>query len=520
MHALKRWTLAFGTVFAGAAAADTTQPSAAPDAALVERGAYLAKVGDCAACHTAQGGAPFAGGVAIRSPFGVLYAPNITPDPAQGIGLWSDDDFYRAMHEGVGKKGDYLYPAFPYQWFTRVSRDDVLAIRAYLRTVPPSGEPSKPNTMVFPFSVRAGLGPWNALYFHPGEFRPDAGRSSEWNRGAYLVQGLGHCGDCHTPKGLAMQPLTSQFLSGGAIDNWYAPNITSDPKRGLGAWPEDALVAYLKTGVNPRKGVAVGPMSQVIHESLSQLTDQDLRAMAVFLKSTRPIESYRADRPTGETGPHPAGQTVYLEHCAFCHQQDGKGRPGAVPALDGNGLVQAKGPEDMIRVVLGGRLATGTYGPMPAVGQAMNDADIAAAIDYARTAWSNAAPVIRKTGLVGSIRADTVEGLAGPGRRQAGAEACRTPPDFPPVAPINDPDVDKTLVAMKPETMLETIPDLIARVRSDSPGLAQADIVNRLMLEYCRIQAKTPDFDKPGGRTLLDRFGQLVYGALVNKQGP
>ena len=200
--------------FSVAATSRASNASSPSDPALVERGSYLARAGDCEACHTKPGGAPYAGGEAINSPFGALYAPNLTPDAVHGIGAWSDDDFYRAMHEGVGRQGQNLYPAFPYQWFTKVTRDDVLAIRAFLKTVPPSSEPSKPNRLMFPFDVRAGLGPWNALYFHPGEFKPDPAKSEAWNRGAYLVEGLGHCGDCHTPKGLAMEPANLQGLLG------------------------------------------------------------------------------------------------------------------------------------------------------------------------------------------------------------------------------------------------------------------------------------------------------------------
>ena len=228
-------------------------------------------------------------------------APNLTPDPVHGIGAWSDDEFYRAMHEGVGRQGQYLYPAFPYQWFTKVTRDDVLAIRAFLKTVAPSSEPSKPNRLMFPFDIRAGLGPWNALYFHPGGFKPDPGKSEAWNRGAYLVEGLGHCGDCHTPKGLAMEPENSKAFSGGSIDNWYAPNITSDPAQGIGRWSEEELVQYFKTGTARGKGVVVGPMAQVVHDSLAHLSDSDLQAIAAYVKSIPPLASYKPDRPQRRT---------------------------------------------------------------------------------------------------------------------------------------------------------------------------------------------------------------------------
>ena len=217
-------------------------------------------------------------------------------------------------------------------------------------------------------------------------------------------------------------------LPGGAIDNWYAPNITSDPTEGIGAWSEDDLVRYFKTGMHGDKGVVAGPMAQVVHDSLSKLTDSDLHAVAAFLKSVPPIGSYKQDRPSGEVGPQASGVNAYVAHCAFCHQLNGEGRPGAVPALAGNGLAQAKGPEDVIRIILGGHLATGTFGPMPAVGNEMTDAEIANVADYVRTAWSNAAPVINATGLVGKIRADTVTGLAGQGAKGSDSDPCFRPP--------------------------------------------------------------------------------------------
>ena len=226
---------------------------------------------------------------------GRSIAPNITPDKTNGIGAWSDDEFYRAMHEGIGKHGEYLYPAFPYQWFTKVTREDVDAIRAYLQTVPPSSAPSKPTRLMFPFNIREGIGAWNDLYFKPGAFAPDASKSDEWNRGAYLVEGLGHCGDCHTPKGIAMQPETSKAFSGGAIDDWYAPNITSDVRSAASdAGPRRISCNILKTGAAPGKGVLVGPMAQVVHDSLSHLTDEDLHAIAAYLKTIPPISDYKA----------------------------------------------------------------------------------------------------------------------------------------------------------------------------------------------------------------------------------
>ena len=271
---------------------------------------------------------------------------------------------------------------------------------------------------MFPFDVRAGLGPWNALYFHSGTFQPDPAKSEFWNCGAYLVEGLGHCGDCHTPKGVAMEPQNSKAYSGGAIDNWYAPNITSDPAQGIGRWSEDELVQYFKTGATRGKGVVVGPMAQVVHDSLSHLSDSDLQAIAAYVKSIPPLASYKADRPSGEVGSHPSGENVYVEHCSFCHQFYGSGPAGRNTGARGQWRRPGQGA--------GGRhprhpwrtSREGTFAPMPPVGAAMTDQEIADVTDYVRTAWSNAAPVIQKTGLVADIRAKMVSGLSGPGARE------------------------------------------------------------------------------------------------------
>ena len=380
MAAFKPW-IAACFVVAGA-----TAPALAEDA-VVQRGAYLARAGDCQSCHTAPGKPPYSGGEAIQTPFGPIYPPNITSDKVHGIGAWTDDEFYRALHEGVGRGGEYLYPAFPYLWYTKITRDDVAAIRAYLNTVAPSDLPSKPARLAFPFNIRTGLGAWNAAFFKPGEFKPDPSQSEQWNRGAYLVEGLGHCGDCHTPKGSAMEPVSSKAFSGGAIQDWYAPDITSNAAQGIGKWSVDDLAKFLKTGATPDKGVAVGLMSQVVHDSLAYLNDDDIRAIATFLKATPAVAAYKPTAPAGETKPHAAGQTAYVTYCASCHQLDGRGLPGAVPALAGDGAVNAKGPENVVRMVLGGHLATGTFAAMPAVGAGMTDEQIADAVDYVRSAW-------------------------------------------------------------------------------------------------------------------------------------
>ena len=318
----------------------------------------------------------------------------------------------------------------------------------YLNTVAPSDLPSKPAALTFPFSVRAGLGAWNAAFFKPGEFKPDAGKSAEWNRGAYLVEGLGHCGDCHMPKGTAMQPISSKAFSGGAIQDWYAPDITSNAGEGIGKWSVDELARFLKTGVTPDKGVVAGLMSQVVHDSLAYLKDEDLRAIAVFLKDTPPIAAYKPTASAGETKAGSAGQTAYLTYCASCHQLDGKGLANAVPALAGNGLVNAQGPENIVRVILAGHLATGSYAAMPAVGAGMTDQEIAEVTDYVRSAWGNKAPAISERGLVSRVREHTTASLLAPGKTETNGDPCFPGVDQP-VKPIEDAQIDDMLAGLK-----------------------------------------------------------------------
>ena len=279
-------TLALATVVAAHAHAE--------DVDLVKRGEYLARAGDCVACHTAPGGRPFAGGRAIDTGFGLVYTPNITPDKATGIGGWSDDDFWRAMHEGRDDEGRHLYPAFPYPWFTKVSRADVRAIKAYLDSLAPVHQPNRPPQLDWWVSWRALMGPWNVLNFDAGEYRADPTKSAQWNRGAYLVQGLGHCGDCHTPKRTFGGPERSRALEGGSWLGWYAPPLAG-AGRGLRDWSRDEIVEFLKTGSTARTA-SLGRMSEVVEHSTSHFSDDDLRAVATYLKE---LPAARVDRLRG-----------------------------------------------------------------------------------------------------------------------------------------------------------------------------------------------------------------------------
>lgn len=361
----------------------------------IEQGRYLTAAGDCAACHTVPGGPPFAGGRAIETPFGDILAPNITPDRETGIGAWTDDEFVRAMHEGIGREGEHLYPAFPYTAYTKISRRDVLAIRAYLDTLEPAHNPVEANQLPFPFSMRMSMRGWNLLYFEPGQLQPDPTKSPEWNRGAYLVEGLGHCATCHTAKGWFGGDDSAAPLEGGIVQDWFAPNITGDRHAGIGDWSAAEIVEYLATGRNDRVA-ASGSMAEVIALSTSKLTEGDLAAIATYLKD-QPGAGAAAPQPLALTDARMvAGEAIYLDNCAACHAASGEGVPRLFPALKGTGSVQSEDPTTLIRVILRGTRAVATdaapTGPaMPAFGWRLNDDQTAAVVTYMRNAWGNAA---------------------------------------------------------------------------------------------------------------------------------
>ncbi|HZQ00177.1 MAG TPA: cytochrome c [Reyranella sp.] len=365
------------------------------DESEVERGRYLVTAADCAACHTAPGGAAFAGGRAIATPFGTLYAPNITSDRETGIGTWSDDDLYKALHSGRGHGDAHLYPAFPYPYFTRLTREDVVAMRAYLATVPPVKNVWRAATLWWPLRYRFLMTGWNLLYFDEGTFRPNPDKSAAWNRGAYLVQALGHCGACHTPKTMLGGDRSSHALEGGLFDNWLAPNITGDSRIGIGRWSEDDVVEYLATGHNAHTDAA-GPMAEVIASSTSKLHKEDLRAIAIYLKDQK--GSAGAPMPAPPRDVMAAGEKVY-DICAACHEDDGKGQPRLFTPLAGNAAVQSPDPTTIIRLTLQGAdgLPTAsqpTPGTMPGYRSKLSDEQIAAVLTYIRNSWGNSAPMV------------------------------------------------------------------------------------------------------------------------------
>jgi mono/diheme cytochrome c family protein len=381
----------------------------------IERGRYLTIAGDCAACHTLPGsGHAFAGGRPLETPFGTLLAPNITPDPQTGIGAWTDDEFVNALTKGTGRDGTRLYPAMPYTYYTKLTRDDALAMRAYLNTVPAVHNPVQPDQLPFPFGMRWTLAVWDALYFTPGTFQPDPHKSGEWNRGAYLAEGPGHCGLCHTPKNYLGADDMSNALQGYALQGWFAPNITNDPRRGLGGWSVDDVVAYLKTGHN-NTSAATGPMSETLNLSTSKMSDDDLKAIAIYLKdgTTGSNNNNTASADPPDQTVMKSGAQIYADECSGCHVSNGKGTPGLFPSLNGSPVVQQTDPTTLLHVVLRGALSVGTAPQptapaMPEFGWILNDDQVAAVVTYVRNAWGNSAPPVSAS-QVGKTRQMLVE---------------------------------------------------------------------------------------------------------------
>ncbi len=365
--------------------------------ALVERGAYLARAGNCAGCHTARGGAPYAGGRAIETPFGAVYSSNLTPD-ATGLGGWSAWEFRRALRHGRSKDGRLLVPAFPYPNYTELARDDADALHAYLQSLTPVAQANRPHGLRFPYDTQLALAVWRALFFAPGAPPPEAGRSPEWQRGAYLVRGLGHCTACHTPRNALGGSSTASELAGGLIpvQNWYAPSLLSPDEAGVAHWSADEVVELLKTGRNARASVS-GPMAEVVARSTQYLDDADLRAMAVFLQSLPPAPVRRVEaaaRPDATTLQQ--GTALYDKHCSDCHGAAGEGAPGIAPALAGNRAVTMDPPVNLLRSILEGGYAPSTAGNprphgMPPFAQTLDDREIAALASTLRASWGHAA---------------------------------------------------------------------------------------------------------------------------------
>ena len=369
-------------------------PDNTPNAPQLRQGQYLTVVGDCMSCHLRPGGAPLAGGLGLNTPFGVIYSANITSDRDTGIGSWTSDQFYHAMHDGHGAHGENLYPALPYPWFTHASRADDDAMLAYLKTTPAVRYTPPGNRLPFPLNIRFMIKGWNFLFFKPADFKPAPDQSAEWNRGAYIVNGLGHCGACHTPKNMLGADNSGRYLQGGVLDNWTAPNLTGAPRTGLGGWSVDDITEYLKTGRNAHAG-AGGSMGEVITYSTSLMTDQDRHAIAVYLKSQAPSPE-RASGRQPDAGAMRRGAAIYSDACASCHLENGVGQPRFFPPLGHDAMLQQTDTTGLEHLILaGGRIGPSPTRPspltMPSFAWKLTDQEIADVSTYIRNSWGNQA---------------------------------------------------------------------------------------------------------------------------------
>lgn len=475
-------------------------------------GLYMERLADCIACHTRPGGTPFAGGREIITPYGSLSTPNITPDPDTGIGKWSDDQFYAALHDGIGHNGEYLYPVMPFPSYTKMTRHDVLAIKAYLFSLKPVYAPRAPSDMSFPFDIRESLVVWRELFFTPGTFKPNPQHSADWNRGAYLVQGPGHCGACHSPRNILGATETAHSLSGGRVQDWLAPNISSNPLTGLGDRSAADIVAFLKRGSQKAMGVAFGPMGEVVHDSLRYATDADLHAIAVYLKAgpdqPEPIPAEIASPAAFKLGRH-----LYLQNCAQCHQDKGRGIPGAVPNLADNAAITAPQPDDVIIAMLNGLQGTGGYGTMPSFAAALNDSNIADIANYVRGGWGNKAPANATPALVEKLRAAANVGVAG-------TESARGF-DCPKVGSSIIPGTLATAAQAKLVSggdgtdMSNRIGGLVDSIRSQQPGISDAALTSVINAAYCPLVANNQALGNRAKRVQLMQFNVQLQKALL-----
>jgi mono/diheme cytochrome c family protein len=398
----------------------TGVPATLAQSDVVERGAYLARAADCKACHTVRGGAPFAGGLAFRLPFGTLYSPNITPDKETGIGSWSDADFVRAVHRGVDDEGVRLYPAFPYPAFTLMTDADVLAIKAYLFSLAPVRAVVPANTLAFPFNQRWLMGVWS-MFFNPDRrFEPRSAQSAEWNRGAYLAEAMAHCGDCHTPRNLLQALNNRQKFAGAVAAGWRAYNITQDKTSGIGDWSDETLASYLVEGHAVGRGTASGPMGEAVDNSLRYLAPEDIRAIVAYLRTIPGIAS--PGEPTPKVTPAPEspkagaaavdarGAAVFAGACASCHGWSGESPIAAYATLTGARAVNDPSARNVAQAVVAGVVRQTDSGllTMPSFGRAYSDVEIAAVANYV-TARFGAAPSHILPEEVAQLRGQTAQ---------------------------------------------------------------------------------------------------------------
>jgi mono/diheme cytochrome c family protein len=391
-------SLPAGPVTSVAAARILLNPIAdGPHAAQLRHGQYLVRMGDCLSCHLRADGEPFAGGLGLNTPFGVIYSSNISSDPNHGIGNWTPDQFYRAMHDGIGGHGRHLYPAFPYPWFRNLSREDDDALLAYLKTTPPVAYDPPGNQLIFPMNIRASVSVWNMLSLRQhATAQPPQGAPPEWSRGKELVRGPGHCSACHTPRNLLGADKLSHDFQGGLLDNFVAPDLTGNMRTGLGRWSVDDITEYLRTGRNAHSA-AGGPMGDVVTYSTSLITDEDRQAIAIYLKSLPASPDVDVDAP--DAASMKRGAAIFSDACTACHLENAVGQATMFPPLGNNAVVQQSDPTSVLHILLAGmRVGPAPTRPspltMPSFAWKLTDRQIADVSTYVRNSWGNRASAV------------------------------------------------------------------------------------------------------------------------------
>ncbi|MGC9271352.1 c-type cytochrome [Acidiphilium sp.] len=510
--------------------------------ALVQRGEYLTTAADCMPCHMAPGAKPFAGGLSFVTPFGTLYSPNITPDKTNGIGKWTNKQFYDALHYGVAPGSSlavfpkYLYPAMPYTSYAKLSKPDVLAMKAYLDAIPAVNAPHVPNALNFPFNIRAMLLGWRIMFFSTAPVHYAADWTPAVRNGAYIAEALGHCSECHSPRNLLFAIKSSETLAGAQIlgEPWYAPNISSSKKYGVGAWSHADLVSYLHDGGNMQYGSAFGPMKSVVDYSLSQVPKSDIADLAAYLQTAtapRDIAPAMVSVPASEIA---EGKTLYAQNCAACHQADGKGVADVFPNLAGNQASWGGAPDNVIGIVLGGMIPWHANGPaMPAFGSILNDHQIAAVTNYVRTAWGNPGVPDATAAHVFNLR------KSAPPHRIALADADYL--DLPPIAsaaarklgcplltnPLIDPSdaIMNIMQGVTSDTLASRTQILLAAIKKANPDLSKSEIHQYMLTVYCPVVATQKDMSMSDKKAALKHFmAQAPSDAMIavpagNKQG-
>jgi mono/diheme cytochrome c family protein len=507
--------------------------------ATVQRGEYLTTAADCMPCHQAPGAKPFAGGLSFMTPFGTMYSPNITPNKTNGIGNWTNQQFWHALHNGVSPGSSlvvfpkYIYPAMPYTSYSKLSKPDVLAIKAYLDAIPAVDAPPVPNKLNFPFNIRAVLLGWRVLFFRaaPVHFQKDW--SPAVRNGAYIAEALGHCSECHSPRNLLFATKSGETLAGAQIlgEPWYAPNISSSKRYGVGGWSQANLVSYLYKGGNMVNGSAFGPMKSVVDYSLSQLPESDVSDLAAYLQTATKPRDNAPKRKAVPATEMAEGHALYTANCAACHQADGKGIPAVFPNLAGNQAVTGGPADNTIGIVLGGMIPWHANGPaMPAFGSSLSDQQIAAVTNYVRTAWGNQGVPDATAALTYRFR------KAAPPHEIALADADYL--DLPPIASaaarklgcplLTDklvaPD-DATMQIMAgatPDTLANRTRMLMAAVKKANPAVTADQMSQYLLTAYCPVVATEPGLSLDEKKAALKRFmdqAQQEASVTPAKQG-